>query len=119
MPASTTIYQGALVSLNASGQAVNALGTLLFAGIATETKTSVGATTDKSFCVERNMVAQFPIAAATLADLGKQVYVGADNNTVQLAASASLAAKVGRIVGVISSTLVEVDMAYDAWNDAV
>jgi hypothetical protein len=108
----TTIYQGALVSINAGGEAVNATGSLQFVGIARKTIENPGAATiTRSFVVDRNYEIEVAIAAATEADLFEDVFVS-DNNLVTLTPSASLKAKVGKIVEVISSTKVRVDMGY-------
>lgn len=103
--ASTKIYKGTLVAVNASGYAVPGADTanFKFAGVAYETvDNSSGSNGDKAIRVEK--CGEFEMVASGLAqgDLGKEVYI-TDDQTVQLAANTN-GMKVGAIAEIISAT---------------
>jgi len=109
--ASTTIYEGALVSTNAAGYLVNATDAAsdVVVGVADETVVNVAAGAKKCN-VLRTGVFQFTYAGtATIADVNTLVYV-VDNQTVDLAADMTNDVLVGRIVDVIDATTVAVDI---------
>ena len=111
--ASTTIPEGALVSINAAGYAVNATDAAndVFVGVADETiDNSSGAAGAKKIKIRRTGVFTVVFAGtATIADVNTLVYV-VDNQTVNLAAATTNDVLVGRIVEFISATKVRVDI---------
>lgn len=109
--ASTTIPEGALVSINAGGYAVNATDTTaeVVVGVADETIVNVTAG-DKSIKVRRNGVFTFVFGGtATIADVNTLVYV-VDNQTVDLVGVTTNDVLVGRIVEFVTATKVRVDI---------
>ena len=111
--ASTKIPEGALVSINAAGYAVNATDAAndVFVGVADETiDNSSGAAGAKKIKIRRTGVFTVVFAGtATIADVNTLVYV-VDNQTVNLAAATTNDVLVGRIVEFISATKVRVDI---------
>lgn len=107
--AATTIYKGSLVNVDATGYAVPAAdaASVVFMGVAMESGTA-----GQTIRVYRRGVFQFVIpATATIADVGQRVYV-ADSATVTKTVGNGV--YVGRIIKVVSSTSVWVDLEYGA-----
>lgn len=108
-----SIPEGALVSVNAAGYAVNATDTAndVVVGIADETvDNSAGSAGDKSIKVRRTGVYSFVFSGtATIADVNSLVYA-VDNQTVALAATTTNDVLVGRIVEFVTATKVRVDI---------
>lgn len=96
--ASQTIYIGALLNLNASGQAV--VGTdaasQTFAGVAKKAYASATAAT-QNVEYETGQVEKFATSSVEAADVGANVFV-ADDATVTDAAGATNDIKVGKLV---------------------
>ena len=107
------IYEGALVAINAAGYAVNAGddASAVVVGVADETvDNSAGAAGDTSIKVRRSGVFNFVANwSAAQADVNTLVYA-VDNQTVDLAANTTNDILVGRVVEVISSSKVRVDI---------
>ena len=107
------IWEGALVSVNAAGYAVNATDAAndVFVGVAEETvDNSAGSAGDKSIKVRRNGVYTMVFGGtATIADVNTLVYVS-DNQTVNLAGALTNDVLVGRIVELVTATKVRVDI---------
>lgn len=107
------IYEGALVSVNAAGYAVNAGddANTVVVGIADETvDNSAGSNGDKEIKVRRTGVFTFVAGfSAAQADVNSLVYAS-DNQTVDLAANLTNDVLVGRIVEVLSTSKVRVDI---------
>jgi hypothetical protein len=107
--ASTAIYKGALVRISAAGYLAPCASEsgAVFAGVAFEkVNNSAGAAGALECRVEQYGTYEFAAAGIVAADLGKKVYA-ADDNLVQLATGTNLQL-VGKIVKVISATLVVV-----------
>ena len=86
LAASTTIYNGTMVSLNASGYLISATGaaTETFAGIADQgTDNSAGSAGDLSCIVRKVGTFEMVCSGLTIADIGKDLYL-TDNQTVTL-----------------------------------
>lgn len=102
---STTIYKGALVVLDAGGDAVPATDAsgLPFMGVAAETvDNSGGSDGDKTIVVERGHVELLNHSALVAADRGKNVVVS-DDNTVTDANAATNDLKVGTLIDLPAS----------------
>ena len=107
----TTIPEGAIVSINAAGYAVNATDAAndVVVGIADETVVNPsGGTLLIKVCRTGVFTIVFG-GTATIADVNTLVYV-VDNQTCNLAAVTTNDVVLGRIVEVISSTKVRVDI---------
>jgi len=107
------IYEGALVAINAAGYAVNGGddANAVIVGVADESvDNSGGAAGDKSIKVRRSGVFTFVAGfSAAQADVNTLVYA-VDNQSVDLAATTTNDVLVGRIVEVLSSSKVRVDI---------
>lgn len=105
------IFEGALVSVNSSGYAVNAGDDAgaVFAGVAQETvDNSGGAAGDKEVVVRQGGIVLLNAAfSAAQTNVGDEV-TASDNQTVDLAATTTNDIAVGRIVEVVSSSKVRV-----------
>lgn len=108
-----SIFEGALVAINAAGYAVNAGddANAVVVGIADESvDNSGGAAGDKSIKVRRSGVFTFVAAwSAAQADVNTLVYA-VDNQSVDLVGTTTNDVLVGRVVEVISSSKVRVDI---------
>lgn len=110
--ASTTIPEGAIVSVNAAGYAVNGTDAAndVFVGIADETVTNGITAGEKRIKVRRTGVYTFKYnGTATVADINTLVYI-TDNETVDVAGDLTNDVLVGRIVDFLSASLVRVDI---------
>lgn len=107
------IYEGALVAINADGYAVNAGddASAVVVGVADESvDNSAGAAGDLDIEVRRTGVFSFVAGwSAAQADVNTLVYAS-DNQTVDLAANLTNDVLVGRVVEVVSSSKVRVDI---------
>lgn len=106
------IYGGSLAAVNAAGYLNPGSDTaaLIFAGVAMERADNTGgAAGDISCRVRRKGVFLLAIAAATIANIGDDVYL-VDDQTVGLAATTTNDIKCGTIWGVESATQVWVDI---------
>lgn len=104
--ASTTIYKGALVALDANGFAVNAADTagLQVVGVAAEKVDNAGgANGDKKIVIEAEREYLFAASSITQAMVGDVMYV-VDNDTVDDAAGPTNDVAVGRLTEFISTT---------------
>jgi len=108
-----SIPEGAIVSINAAGYAVNGTDAAseIFAGIADESiDNSAGSAGDKRIRVRRNGVYTFIFdGTATIADVNTLVYIK-DNETVDIAGDLTNDVLVGRIVEFLTATTVRVDI---------
>lgn len=108
--ASTKIYAGSLVCLNASGYAVPGADTASFnyVGVAQEhVDNSTGANGDLTVTVRRKGIHRFAAAGMAITDIGTAVYVS-DDQTVAKSTTNSIAC--GKIAEFISATEVGVDI---------
>lgn len=109
--AAVKIYEGALVAVNSSGYADNAGDDsgAVFAGVAQETKdNSGGAAGDLEVVIRSGGIVQVGAAfSAAQTNVGDEVTLS-DNQTVDLAANTTNDVTCGRIVEVISSSVVRV-----------
>lgn len=107
------VFEGALVAVNAAGYVVNAGddANAVVVGVADESvDNSGGAAGDKTLKVRRTGVFTFNAAfSAAQADVNTLCYAS-DNQTVDLAANTTNDVLVGRIVEVLSSSKVRVDI---------
>ena len=107
------IYEGALVAINAAGYAVNAGddANTVVVGVADETvDNSGGSAGDTSIKVRRTGVFTFVAAwSAAQSDVNTLVYAS-DNQSVDLVGTTTNDVLVGRIVEVLSSSKVRVDI---------
>lgn len=107
------IYEGALVAINAAGFAVNAGddANAVVVGVADNSvDNSAGAAGDTEILVRRTGVFTFVAGwSAAQADVNTLVYA-VDNQTVDLAGTTTNDIVVGRIVEVLSSSKVRVDI---------
>lgn len=107
------IYEGALVAINAAGYAVNAGddANAVVVGVADETKdNSGGSAGDEYIKVRRSGVFTFVAAwSAAQADVNTLVYAS-DNQSVDLVGTTTNDVLVGRVVEVLSSSKVRVDI---------
>jgi hypothetical protein len=107
----TTIPEGAIVSINAAGFAVNGTDAAndVFVGIADETVANPsGGTLEVK--VRRKGIYTFKFdGSAAQADVNTLVYIK-DNETVDIAGDLTNDVLVGRIVRVLSASLVRVDI---------
>lgn len=107
------IYEGALVAINAAGYAVNAGddANTVVVGVADQTvDNSAGSNGDEEIQVRRTGVFTFVAGfSAAQADVNSLAYAS-DNQTVDLAANLTNDVLVGRIVEVLSSSKVRVDI---------
>lgn len=112
--AAVKIYKGSLVAFNTAGYATGAADTsgFTFAGIAYETvDNSAGAAGALSIRVKRRGVVELNFtASAVQANVGLPVYMS-DDNTVALVATTTNDVLVGRIVALVSTTKVRVDLS--------
>lgn len=105
------IFEGALVSVNTDGYAVNAGDDAgaVFVGVAQESvDNSGGSAGDKKVVVRQGGIVE--VASAFSAAQGNvgDVVTASDNQTVDLAATTTNDVTVGRIVEVVSSSVVRV-----------
>ena len=110
---SNTIYEGALVVVNASGLAIaSPADTANFRFMGVCIRGGVGDGSSVTCAVERRGTRIFPKASAAQSDVGKLAYVLAgDNNAVTLSAASNAKYCVGRIVAIDSTAnTVEVDL---------
>jgi hypothetical protein len=108
----STIYGGALVATDATGYLVRGSDTaaLIFQGVAMERQdNALGQNGDLTCIVRRRGLIACLIAAATQADVGKNVFL-ADDQTVALTASSTNKIFCGVIAGIIDGTTVWVDI---------
>lgn len=108
--ASTTIYQGALVSVNSSGYLIAATNdtTTMCVGVAAEhVDNSSGSNGDKTCSVEIMQVEEFTSSGIVITDVGYPAYV-LDSGTVGDDAAASKNVHVGTVVRLVSTNVVEV-----------
>lgn len=107
------IYEGALVAINAAGYAVNAGddANAVVVGVADESvDNSAGSAGDTSIKVRRTGVFSFVAGfSAAQSDVNSLAYAS-DNQTINLAANLTNDVLVGRIVEVVSSSKVRVDI---------
>ncbi len=104
--ATTKIYAGSLVCVNASGYAVPAADTagLKFIGVALQQMdNSTGANGDKSLRIRRTGVFEFDAASITQAMVGDSMYA-VDDHTFDDAAGPTNDVKVGVLVKYASAT---------------
>ncbi len=102
------IYKGALVKINAAGYVAPCSGEAgsQFAGVAIEESDNTdGAAGDLSPRIAQEGCFELPIAAATQADVGSQVYAE-DDASVTLTEGTTSKQKVGVIVKLVSATKV-------------
>ena len=88
--AAVAVYEGSLVMADGSGYLDNAsdVAARYFLGVADTTKdNSAGAAGAKRLDVKKKGVYLMKMAGATVADIGKAVYIGADSDTVTLTAN--------------------------------
>lgn len=117
--ASTTIFLGSLVNLDASGNAVAGTdaASRSFVGVAAEyIDNSDGSAGDLSICVQTGQLEKLNHSALVAADKGKNVVIS-DDNTVTDTAAATNDVKVGTLMTISGSTcevLVGVLAATDA-----
>lgn len=107
------IYEGALVAINAAGYAVNAGddASTVVVGVADETvDNSGGSNGDKDIQVRRTGVFTFNTAYSAAQTDVNNIAMASDNQTVDLAANTTNDIPVGRIVEVLSSSKVRVDI---------
>lgn len=108
-----SIFEGALVAINAAGYAVNAGddANAVVVGVADESvDNSGGAAGDTSIKVRRSGVFTFVAAwSAAQADVNTLVYA-VDNQSVDLVGTTTNDVLVGRVVEVLSSSKVRVDI---------
>ena len=110
--AASKIYGGNLVKDSAAGYAIPGADTAgcVFAGVANENvDNSGGAAGAKKIRLRRKGAFEFDCSGITQADLNKDVYL-VDDHTVGLAATTTNDVPCGRIVEVISSAKVMVDI---------
>jgi hypothetical protein len=110
--ASTKIYAGSLVALNASGYAVPGADTasFKFLGVAHEyIDNSSGANGDKTVTVRRKGIHRFAAAGMAITNIGDAVYL-VNDQTVGLAATTTNDIACGKIAEFISATEVGVDI---------
>jgi len=93
--AATTIYEGAIVSIDASGNVVNASSTLECAGIARSTGTA-----GQTIQVMYDHLERLPLGTAVITDLFDLIYA-TDSNTLTRTPNTCI---VGEVVGIISSS---------------
>ncbi len=107
------IYEGALVAINAAGYAVNAGddASAVVVGVADESvDNSAGSNGSLSIKVRRTGVFTFNAAwSAAQADVNTLVYAS-DNQSVDLVGTTTNDVLVGRVVEVVSSSKVRVDI---------
>jgi hypothetical protein len=102
----TTIYKGALVTVDSTGYAVTGVATAVrVVGVAYETVVNAGASGSVSIRVWRTGSFQFVAAGMAVTNVGAKVYV-ADDNTVTLTSTSSI--QVGVITEFTSATSVRV-----------
>jgi len=105
MAAATTIYKGAIVCIDAAGNAVAGADTagLQVAGIAHETVANAGAAGAKLIVVEYDAEFLFAATSITLAMVGDLMVIVTDND-VDDAAGATNDISVGRLIEFVSTT---------------
>lgn len=114
--ASTTLYQGTLAYINATGYIDDdtASGVNLFAGIVvTNVDNSAGAAGDKPVTLYNRGVFTLVGSGFTQADVGKKVYAS-DNYTISLSASGNVL--IGRCTEYVSATQLKVEIVGRATN---
>ena len=108
-----SIFEGALVAINAAGYAVNGGddANAVIVGVADESVDNSGGNAgDKSIKVRRSGVFTFVAAwSAAQADVNTLVYAS-DNQSVDLVGTTTNDVLVGRVVEVLSSSKVRVDI---------
>jgi hypothetical protein len=107
------IFEGALVAINAAGYAVNAGddASTVVVGVADESvDNSGGSAGDKEIKVVRTGVFTFNTAYSAAQTDVNNIAMASDNQTVDLAANTTNDIPVGRIVEVLSSSKVRVDI---------
>jgi hypothetical protein len=99
MAASTTIYQGSLVALNAAGYAIAGATatTLTAAGMATETVVNAGLAGAASVPVQRGVFGFASDGSLTVANIGKVVYI-VDDQTIAATNGTSTRSAAGTLV---------------------
>lgn len=111
--ASTTIYSGALVAVDANGWALPGADTagLVFQGVANQAAdNSSGSNGDKTVVVSRTGLWKLTLGSTiSQANVGDKVYLS-DDQTVDLAANTTNDVLVGVIAGFIDSTHAWVDI---------
>lgn len=104
--ASTLIYAGSLVAVNADGYAVPAadIAGLVVMGVAmSRADNSAGAAGDMQVVVRRRGVYRFRGSGLTQAQVGRDMYA-VDDETVAAAAVTTNDVKVGHLIGYISAS---------------
>lgn len=100
------VYAGTLVSFSAAGKVIAGVPDLPFAGVAME---AVDDGKPVRYWMEGIVDVNCDAAVGVVANVGKRVVV-VDNNTVALAASEPEEEIVGKIVGINSTTSVQVKL---------
>ena len=111
--AAVKVYAGSIVTYNAAGYADVGDASEALAGVAIETvDNAAGEAGDKSVRVYRNGIFKFNASGLTVADNGKAVQIGSDDNTVTIGTAGAGKVQIGRIARVISATecLVQLDV---------
>lgn len=109
--AAVAVFAGGLLTFNTSGYAEPANASQAVAGVAIESvDNSAGSAGDKTVRVYRNGIFSFDAAGLTQADTGKEVFVGANDNTVVVGGTGAGRIPVGRIVEVVSATEARVQL---------
>lgn len=107
------IFEGALVAINAAGYAVNAgddASTVVVGVADNSVDNSGGSAGDKEVLVRRTGVFTFNAAHTAAQTDVNNLAMASDNQTVDLAANTTNDIVVGRIVEVLSSSKVRVDI---------
>ena len=119
--AAETIYKGAIVAIDAAGDAIAAPAAQNeeFVGIAEESyDNSAGAiTTGNPLQVRCSGLVEMTLAAVTDADLGKAVYY-VDDETGTVTAPADKTTRVGTVARVISATVAMVNLSNN-WESSL
>ena len=111
--AAVKVFAGSILTYNAAGYADVGDASEALAGVAIETvDNSAGAAGDVDVRVHRSGVFKFNAAGLTVADNGKAVQIGGDDNTVAIGTAGAGKVQIGRIARVISATecLVQLDV---------
>lgn len=110
--ASGTVYYGSLVQVNDSGYIVagSHANNYKFVGVCIRGNAETGHTTDKVMVVNSGKHV-FTKATAAITDIGALAYLSADDTVVTSTAGITHACIVGKIVEIISSSLVLIDLS--------